>query len=162
MTPEVLERAASGLHPKRMDDLLGVLVGIGAAQDPAVERALGDDSETVRHLAALTLVYGGESHGESKLLKALESDERREVEAASSVLTELICFGVIEEDQAFDVVRRFCQNIDPMVRRNAVRTLVLFEDTKPVREVLGNALDDSDGGVVAAARGVRETFERAG
>ena len=50
----------------------------------------------------------------------------------------------------------------PLVRRNAVKTLVLFEDEKPLREVLAGALDDSDAEVVAAAREVRDTLERAG
>ncbi len=162
LTPQVLQRAESGLHPKRMDDLLGVMVGIGAAQDPAVERALEDPSETVRHLAALTLIYGDDDHGAPVLMAALEGEEWRRVEAASSVLTELICLGAITEDEAFEMVRRFSQNIDPLVRRNAVRTLVLFEQEEPVREVLEGALDDSDAGVVEAAREVRDTLERAG
>jgi hypothetical protein len=59
-------------------------------------------------------------------------------------------------------VRRFSQNIDPLVRRNAVRALVLFEDEKPVQEVLESALGDSDDAVVEAARGVRDTIESAG
>jgi WD40 repeat protein/serine/threonine protein kinase len=162
LIPLVLQRAATGLHPKRMEDLLGVLIGIGAARDPRIERALTDQSETVRHLAALTLVYGRDDHGASVLLGALEGGDRRGVEAATSVLTELMCLGVIKEDEAFETARRFCQNIDPEVRRNAVRALVLFEDKKPVREVLEGALDDSDEEVVAAARKVRDTLEREG
>ena len=59
------------------------------------------------------------------------------------------------------MVRGFCQNIDPMVRRNAVKALVLFEDRKPVREVLEAALDDSDQSVVDAARSVRDAMENA-
>ena len=69
---------------------------------------------------------------------------------------------MIKEDEAFETVRKLCQNIDPEVRRNAVRALVLFEDKKPLREVLDGALDDSDAEVVAAAREVRDTLERAG
>ncbi len=73
-----------------------------------------------------------------------------------------MCLGVIPEDEAFETVRRFCQNIDPLVRRNAVRALVLFEEEDPMREVLEGALDDSDEGVAQAAREVRDTLERAG
>jgi HEAT repeat protein len=145
-----------------MDDLLGVLVGIGAAHDPEVERALTDRSETVRHLAAMTLVYGDDAHGGPVLKNALEGDEWRGVEAATSVLTELIVLGTISEDEAFDVVRRFSHNIEPQIRRNAVRALVLFEDEKPVREVLESALGDTDEAVVAAAREAKEILERAG
>jgi WD40 repeat protein/serine/threonine protein kinase len=162
LTPQVLQRAASGLHPKREEDLLGVLVGIGAEQHPAIERGLTDRSETVRHLAAQTLVFGADNHGAGPLLAALDGSEWRGVEAASSVLTELICLGVIKEDVAFDRVRTLCHNIEPMIRRNAVRALVLFEDELPVREVLQSALDDSDEQVVAAAREVRDALERAG
>jgi WD40 repeat protein/serine/threonine protein kinase len=162
LIPQVLQRAAGGLHPKRMEDLLGVLIGIGAAKDPRIESALTDQSETVRHLAALTLVYGSDDHGATVLLKALKGDDRRAVEAASSVLTDLMCLGVITEDEAFETVRRLCQNIDPLVRRNAVRTLALFEDKKPVREVLEGALEDSDAEVAAAAREAGDTLERAG
>jgi len=162
LTPQVLRRAAAGLHPKRMDDLLGVLVGIGAAHAPEIERALTDRSETVRHLAAMTLIYGDDAHGGPVLKNALEGDEWRGVEAATSVLTELIVLGTISEDEAFDVVRKFSHNIEPQIRRNAVRALVLFEDEKPVREVLESALDDSDEAVVAAAREARDLLERAG
>lgn len=162
LIPQVLQRASKGLHPKRMEDLLGVLIGIGAAQDPQIERALYDPSETARHLAARTLIYGDEDRGAELLLAALEGEEWRGVEAASSVLTELICLGKISEDEAFERVRRLCQNIDPLVRRNAVKTLILFEDKKPLREVLDGALDDSAEEVVAAAREVRDTLERAG
>jgi hypothetical protein len=162
LIPQVVQRAANGLHPKRMEDLLVVMVTIGAAQDARIERALADRSETVRHLAALTLVFGDDDHGARALLPALEGEDRRAAEAASSVLTELVCFGVIKEDEAFERVRRLCQNIDPLVRRNAVKTLILFEDKKPLREVLDGALDDSDEDVVAAAREVRDTLERAG
>ncbi len=160
LIPQVLQRAAKGLHPKRTEDLVGVLVGIGAAQDPRIESALTDPSASVRHLAALTLVYGSDDHGAAVLFKALEGDDRRGVEAAASVLTDLMCLGVINEDEAFETARRFCQNIDPEVRRNAVRTLVLFEYEKPVRELLEGALDDSDAEVAAAAREVRDTIER--
>ncbi len=162
LTPQVLRRAESGLHPKRMDDLLTVMIGIGAPRDPAIERALNATSESARHLAALTLIYGDDDHGAPILTAALEGDEWRRVEAASSVLTELMCLGVIPEDEAFETVRRFSQNIDPLVRRNAVRALVLFEEDDPMREVLENALDDSDEGVAQAAREVRDTLDRAG
>jgi hypothetical protein len=161
LTDQILRRIASGLHPKRVEDLLGVLVRIDAAISLRIDQALVDPSDTVRHTAALTLVYSEENDAFPRLLTALNGEDRAGVEAATFVLTELICLGAIDEAEAFPTVRRFSQNIDPQIRRNATRALVLFEDTKPVREVLDAALDDSDGSVVDAARAVREAMERA-
>lgn len=162
LTDRVLRRAAAGLHPKREEDLLGVLVHIGAAHDARVERALTDRSEAMRHLAARTLVYGGDNNGAPVLLAALAGDDRRAAEAASSVLKELICLGALGEEEAFENVRRLCQNIDPMVRRNAAEALVLFEDKGAVGEILDSLLDDSDPDVVKAARYARETLDHSG
>ncbi len=161
LTDRVLKRVGAGLHPKRLEDLLGVLVRIDAASSPEIEFALANRSDEVRHLAALTLIYGEDENAVPSLLAALESEDMDRVEAATFVLTELICIDAISETDAFGTVRRFCQNIDPKVRRNAVRALVLFEDVKPVREVLDSALDDSDQSVVDAARGVRDAMENA-
>ncbi len=158
----ILERARRGLHPHRFEDLLGVLVRTGAAGEPVVSSSLGHPSETVRHLAALTLVFGGGGGRTPRLLEALEGGDDREIEAASSVLYELLCNGAVDEDEAFETVRALAQSIDPAVRRNAVRALAVFEDEAPAREVLAAALEDSDPEVAAAAREVREILERAG
>ena len=157
----ILRRAKAGLHPYRLEDLLGVLVRIGAAGDPSILAALTDNSETVRHLAALTLVHGSEPSGHEHLLDALTGDETKGVEAASFVLTELICVGAIDDESAFETVRRMGRNIDPRVRRNAVRALVLFENKGPVREVLKDALEDSDPEVVSVAEKVQATLKSA-
>ena len=161
LTDRVLKRVGTGLHPRRIEDLLGVLVRIDAASSPEIMIALANRSEAVRHLAALTLIYGEDENAVPSLMAALESEDMDRVEAATFVLTELICIDAISEAEAFETVRRFCQNIDPNVRRNAVRALVLFDDRKPVREALEGALDDSDQRVVDAARRVRDAMENA-
>jgi hypothetical protein len=147
----ILSRGERALHPYRLEDLLSILIRVGGASDPAVVEALTDHAETVRHLAALTLVHGGSSNGAGILRDALRGDEMRGVEAASFVLTELISTGAIEEAQSFETVRRLCRSIDPRVRRNAVRSLVLFESTGPARQLLDEALEDSDVEVSLAA-----------
>jgi len=157
----ILRRARAGLHPYRLEDLLGVLVRIGAAPDPRIRAALTDNSETVRHLAALTLVHGGGPDEIGALRAALAGDEMKGVEAASFVLTELICAGAGDDRSAFETVRGMCRNIDPRVRRNAVRALVLFENKGPVREELNDALDDNDPEVAAAAEKVQATLKSA-
>ena len=83
------------------------------------------------------------------------------MEAASFVLTELICVGAIDDESAFETVRQMCRNIDPRVRRNAVRALVLFENKGPVRGELKDALDDNDPEVAAAAEMVQATLKGA-
>jgi hypothetical protein len=75
----------------------------------------------------------------------------RRVEAASYVLTELVALGHIPEAEAFPVVRQMCRSIDPRVRANAVRAVMLFEPTGPAHELLDEVLEDSDPEVAAAA-----------
>nr|MCU0235239.1 hypothetical protein [Thermoanaerobaculales bacterium] len=157
----ILKRAAAGIHPKRLEDLAGVLLRVGDAGSPRLAQALGDRSPDVRHLAALVLAFGDGGVGVPQLLAALDGDEPRALEAASSVLTELLCMGAVREEEAFERVRGLCGSIDPEVRRHAARALVLFEEEEPARELLAAALADADPGVAAAAREVREALEAA-
>jgi hypothetical protein len=147
----ILSRGERALHPYRLEDLLSILIRAGGANNPVVAAALTDHVETVRHLAALTLVHGDSSNGAGILRDALQGDEMKGVEAASFVLTELISTGAIDEEHSFETVRRLCRSIDPRVRRNAVRSLVLFENTGPARQLLDEALEDSDVEVSLAA-----------
>jgi HEAT repeat protein len=159
--PVLLRARAGRLHPFRLEDLLGVLVRIGASGDPHIQAAITDNSETVRHLAALTLLHGSEPSGRKHLFDALSGEEMKGVEAASFVLPELISIGAIDDEFAFETVRRLSANIDPRVRRNAVRALVLFENKGPVRGVLKDALDDNDPEVAATAEKVQATMRSA-
>ncbi len=156
LNDRILQRAKQGLHSKRLEDLLGILVRIGADTDPRFADALNDNSETVRHITALALFYGVEKTGKDLLIAALESGEGRNVEAASSVLIELISSGKIAEGEAFELIEQFSRNIDPRVRRNAVRALILFENKGPARDVLNDALEDSDPEVVDVAERTKE------
>jgi HEAT repeat protein len=131
------------------------MVKIGAAGDPLMVDYIGDHSETVRHLTALALVHAGDPDGVETLLDSLDSTDSRVVEGASYVLTELICVGAVEEQAAFETVRRLCRNIDPRVRRNAVKALILFERSGPAKLVLDEALEDSNPEVVEAAEKIR-------
>ena len=155
LVPQILQRANQNLHPYRLEDLLSIMVRIEAAGDPQMVEHISDHSETIRHLTALTLVHGRDPNGIEALLNGLESEDSRAVEGASYVLTELICVGAVEEQTAFDTVRRLCRNIDPRVRRNAVKALILFERSGPARVVLDEALDDTNPEVVAAAEKIR-------
>jgi HEAT repeat protein len=116
----------------------------------------------LRHLAALVLAFGDGGAGVPQLLAALDGDDPRALEAASSVLTELLCTGAVREEEAFERVRGLAVSIDPAVRRHAVRALVLFEEEEPVRELLAAGLSDSDPGVAAAAREVRDILDEVG
>jgi len=156
LVPQILRRANEGLHPYRLEDLLSIMIRIGAAGDPRMVEYIGDHSETIRHLTALTLVHGRQPDGIEALLNGLDSADSRTVEGTSYVLTELICVGAVEEQSAFDTVRRLCRNIDPRVRRNAVKALILFQRSGPARVVLEEALDDSNPEVVAAAEKTRD------
>jgi HEAT repeat protein len=155
LAPQILRRANEGLHPYRLEDLLSIMVKIGAAGDPLMVDYIGDHSETVRHLTALALVHAGDPDGVETLLDSLDSTDSRVVEGASYVLTELICVGAVEEQAAFETVRRLCRNIDPRVRRNAVKALILFERSGPAKLVLDEALEDSNPEVVEAAEKIR-------
>jgi WD40 repeat protein len=141
---DVLYRTKSDLHPYRLEDLLSIMVRVGGGEAPQVIDALDDRSETTRHFAALTIIHGGDNRGMDALIAGLDSEEWRMVEGTSYVLTELIAIGAIDEESAFEKVRVLCRNIDPRVRRNAVRALVHFERRGAAREVLEEALEDSD------------------
>jgi WD40 repeat protein/serine/threonine protein kinase len=158
---DVLQKTRGGLHPYRLEDLLSIMVRVGGGEDPRVVAALDDHSETTRHFAALSIVHGGDSDGLQGLLEALESEQGRKVEGASYVLTELIVFGAIGEDVAFEKVRALCRNIDPRVRRNAVRAMVLFERRGAARELMQEILEDSDPEVREAAELTHNTLRAA-
>ena len=157
----IVEKADTNLHPYRLEDFALVLVGVGEPAEPRLRRALTDYSETVRHLAAVALVHSTSPSAIQILVEALDGDEMRGVEGASYVLTELIARGAIDEARAFDTVRKLCRSIDPRVRRNAVRSLVLFERTGVASELLDEALSDADPDVVAAAERARENLRNA-
>ena len=157
----VLDAAGSYRHPFRLEDFAVILVGIGEPAEPALGSALTDYSETLRHLAALSLVHGDSQSAQAVLLEALGSGQIRGVEGASYVLTELIVLGAIDESVAFDTCRRLCRSIDPRVRRNAVRSLVLFERTGPVADLLEEVLLDVDPEVVLEAERTREVMRSA-
>jgi WD40 repeat protein/serine/threonine protein kinase/Flp pilus assembly protein TadD len=141
---DLLQRSKSGLHPYRLEDLLSVMVRVAGGEDPQVIDALDDRSETTRHFAALAIIHGGNRDGIQTLVEGLDSDDRRLVEGTSYVLVELIALGALDEAAAFEAVRRLSRNIDPKVRQNAVRALVHFERRGAAREVLDEALEDSD------------------
>jgi HEAT repeat protein len=158
---EILRRAESGPHPYRLEDFAVVLVGIGEPAEPRLRQALTGYSEIVRHLAAVVLVHSASPTASTILTQALASGEMRDVEGASYVLTELIARGAIDESTAFDTVRRLCRNIDPRIRRNAVRALVLYEHTGVAIELLDEVLADSDPDVARAAEQTRDIMRNA-
>jgi len=153
---DVLQQTKSDLHPYRLEDLLSIMVRVGGGLDPRVLDALDDRSDTTRHFAALSIVHGGDKSGIRAIVEGLDSEEGRVVEGSSYVLTELLSIGAIDEATAFETVRGLCRNIDPRVRRNAVRALVHFERKGAAREVLDSALEDSDPEVRAAAERTRD------
>jgi WD40 repeat protein len=157
----ILDGARIDLHPTRVEDWLSVLVRVGDEGSSDAVRALSSSSEPTRHLAAMSLVYRGQPESWRPLMAALDSDDRRSVEAASHVLTELILVGAVPEADAFSTVKRLSRSIDPRVRRNAVRALVLFERRGAMRELLDEALQDSDPGVATTARKVDESLRAA-
>jgi len=158
---DVLQRTKSDLHPYRLEDLLSIMVRVGGGLDPRVLDALDDRSDTTRHFAALSVVHGGDQSGIQAIVEGLDSEEGRVVEGSSYVLTELLSLGAIDEATAFETVRALCRNIDPRVRRNAVRSLVHFERKGAAREVLDAALEDSDPEVRAAAERTRDIVRSA-
>jgi WD40 repeat protein/serine/threonine protein kinase/cytochrome c-type biogenesis protein CcmH/NrfG len=158
---DILARAGSGLHPYRMEDFAVMLVGIGEPAEPRLKKALTDYSEPVRHLAAISLVYSASPTAPPVLREALAGDEMRGVEGATFVLTEMIVHGILDESIAFDTVRRLCRNIDPRIRRNAVRSLALFERTGVANELLDEVLADSDPEVARAAEQTRDMMRTA-
>ncbi len=161
VVPPILRRVDNELHPYRVEDLLSVLVRIGAPAIPAETEGLSSASEPSRHLAALALAYQHAGEARAPLVTSLTSGGSASVEAASFVLRELIVGGAVPEPDAFAVVHRLAQSIDPRVRRNAVRALILFENGGPPRTLLEEALLDPDRGVVRAARETREALRAA-
>jgi WD40 repeat protein len=158
LADRILQRIRQGIHERREEDLLGVLVRIKASANPRFADHLLDANESVRHMAALAIVYGDDRKARDGLVDALRSDELRAVEAASFVIGELVSKGHLGEEEAFEVIRTLSRNIDPMVRRNAVKSLILFKNEGAVRDVLNDTLEDSDPDVVKAAELTREAM----
>ncbi|MFV2073613.1 MAG: HEAT repeat domain-containing protein [Thermoanaerobaculales bacterium] len=152
-----MRRVSEGTDPERFEDLLSIMVRVGARGGRSTIRALGDPSAAVRHLAAMTLIHSGDRDSAAALVRALEGDDFRMVEAASYVLIELIVGGAIPETLAFPTIRRLSRSIEPRTRRNTVRALILFEDAGPSRRLLEEALADSDEEVALVARKVRDS-----
>jgi WD40 repeat protein/serine/threonine protein kinase len=157
----ILDGARIDLHPTRVEDWLSVLVRVGDDGSREAMRALSSSSEPTRHLAAMSLVYRQQPQAWGPLVAALDGDDRRSVEAASHVLTELVLVGAVPQAEAFTTVKRLSRSIDPRVRRNAVRALVLFERRGAMRDLLDEALQDADPGVAATARWVDESLRAA-
>jgi WD40 repeat protein/serine/threonine protein kinase len=157
----ILRRVGEESHPFHLEDLLSILVRVGGRAGPRLKGALTDSSERVRHIAALALVNSGDPGAAESLVHILDGNDPRGVEAGSYVLTELIVGGVIAEPAAFQTVRRHCRSIDPRVRRNAVKALILFESSGPAGELLLEALSDSDPGVAETAQWTKDTLRSA-
>jgi WD40 repeat protein len=158
LADRILQRIRQGIHERREEDLLGVLVRIKASANPRFADGLLDANESVRHMVALAIVYGDDQESRERLASALQGDELRAAEAASFVIGELVAKGLLGEEEAFEVIRTLSRNIDPMVRRNAVKSLILYKNEGIVREVLNDALEDSDPDVVKAAEVTREAM----
>jgi WD40 repeat protein/serine/threonine protein kinase len=158
---DVLQRTRNDLHPYRLEDLLSIMIRVGGGRDPRVIDALDDRSETTRHFAALSIIYGGDEEGIRALIEGLDSEDGRLVDGASYVLTEIIALDRFDEATAFEKARKLSRNIDPMVRRNAIRALVHFERRGAAREVMDEALEDSDPEVRATAERTRDTIRSA-
>jgi hypothetical protein len=107
------------------------------------------------------MVNSGDPRASENLIRHLSGDDPRGVEAGSYVLIELIVHRAIPESVAFQTVRRHCRSIDPRVRRNAVRALILFESSGPAGDLLREALEDANADVAASARWVRDTLRSA-
>jgi len=161
LVDDVLLRTKSDLHPYRLEDLLSIMVRAGGGVAPLVLDSLDDRNDTTRHFAALTIIYGGDQRGIQALVEALDSEEGRVVEGASYVLTELISIGAIDEASAFETVRVLFRNIDPRVRRNAIRAMVHFERKGAARDVMDEAMEDSDPEVRDAATRTHEILRKA-
>lgn len=158
---EVIARVRTGLHPRRQHDMITILVGAGAAGIPRLDEALGSGSEDVRHVAAFSLVQILDPRAQAILEAALNDRQPSRVEAASFVLRELIVWGAISAGTAFDRVQALAKSIDPRIRRNGVRSLVLFEREGPALGVLEEAAADEDPMVREAAAWVRRDLRDA-
>ncbi len=148
---EVLARLRSGVVPHRQHDLVTVLIGAGERSLDRLDDALGSGDLDVRHAAAFALAHLRTPAGRERLVAALDDPRPTRVEAASSVLRELIVSGALPEGRAFATVRRLSSSVDPRVRAHAVRALVLFEREGPPDRVLEQAVEDSDPDVRQAA-----------
>jgi HEAT repeat protein len=157
----ILRRATADLHPYRFEDLISVLVRIGDRAVPGMVEALSSPHEAVRHLAAVGLVYLDTGRSRAPLVAALPGDDSKSLEASSFVLRELMVSRAVEEAEAFPIARRLANSIDPRVRRNAIRSLVLFERVGPVSSLLEQALEDSDPEVVRAAQQTLDSLRNA-
>jgi HEAT repeat protein len=157
----LLEGVHSELRRIQRDDTVLLLVRLGDAVIPALETALAHQRAPPRHVAAKALVLQRTDRSLRALVDAINSDDPDANEAGSYVLKELIVSGRLGPEEAFLMIQRLASSIDPATRRNAIAALTMFEETRPVRQLLDTALEDPDPGVREAAKISRNTLRDA-
>ena len=159
--PMILDGVSEDLTQTQRDDAVLVLVRLGDHVVPALQEALEDDDAATRHVAARALAYQRTERSLHALVDAVDSDDTDANEAASFVLRELIVSGTLRPEEALFTIQRLAFNIDPQVRRNAIAALTMFEETRPVRDLLDDALEDPDPEVRSAATTTRNALHDA-
>jgi WD40 repeat protein/serine/threonine protein kinase len=140
----LLEGLRSDLPPERAQDFVTVLVQIGDPAVPQLAQALASRVPQVRNSSAWALAEMRSQASITALVEAMDSDDMIAVNAASTMLQEVITTGVLKPVQAFEMISTLSASIDPEIRRNAIYGLATFKENRPIRELLDTASEDSE------------------
>jgi WD40 repeat protein/serine/threonine protein kinase len=140
----LIEGFRSDLPPERAQDLVTVLVQIGDPAVPLLAQALSSRVPQVRNCAAWALAEMRSQTSIGALVEAMGGDDLTIVNSASTMLQEVITTGILSPAQAFDLISTLSASIDPEIRRNAIYGLATFRASRPVRELLDTAAEDSE------------------
>jgi WD40 repeat protein/serine/threonine protein kinase len=140
----LLDRLRSELPPERVQDLVTVLVQIGDPAVPQLVQALSSRVPQVRNSSAWALAEMRSQASITALVESMNGDDLSAVNAASTMLQEVITTGMLTSEQAFALIRRLSTSIDAEIRRNAIYGLATFQESRPVRRLLDAADEDAE------------------
>jgi HEAT repeat protein len=146
--PRELREAGGGWSVR--DEVAGCLARMGGSVDARLVARLADPEPDVRAAAAIGLAHHGPT-AVARLVERAASPHAGTRQAVAAALAIVVANGDLGADGSFRLVARLARDVEPGVRREAVRALPLFKGA-PARAEMRRALLDPDLDVRLAAQ----------
>jgi hypothetical protein len=132
------------------DEVAGCLARMGGAADARLLARLADGEADVRAAAAIGLAHHGPTAA-VRLIERAASPDTAVRQAVAAALPIVVVNSGLGAEEAFNLVARLVRDVEPRVRRDAVRALPLLKGA-PARGLMRRALLDPDLDVRLAAQ----------